>query len=135
MILSQYDTCDIIMPNVSSLLLTPMCSQGHVTMLVVMFPVTGITPHWPGCTGDLTRDRFLPITHQRPQAPAASVQTTFHVVTLQRENPYLIGTGTIQLSLFSFANNDKVVTSPPLVSFLMECGPGLAPPAPARPGH
>ena len=31
------------------------------------------TAHWPGCTGDLTRSRFLAITHQRPRAPAARV--------------------------------------------------------------
>ena len=43
----------------------------HVTMLVAMFPVTGISPHCtPGCTGDLTRDWFLPITHQAPGSPA-----------------------------------------------------------------
>ena len=123
-----FGTSDFILPNVSSLFLTPMypgltpCHDAGCDV-----PSNWHTAHWPGCTGDLTRSRFLAITHQRPRAPAARVGTTFHVTShTDTENPYLIGTDTVQLSCIQFfANNIKVVTPPLLVSFLMECGPCL----------
>ena len=83
------------------------------------------TLHYTGCTGDLTRDRFLPITHQAPDS-SKCWQYSWSTDSLNNETILIWWAHMFtQLSfLYSVWEERRVVTSPPLVNFLMECGPG-----------